>query len=123
MRSLLDRARLAANPWPIGGGSTVVEAYATGVPCITRRVRFDRASWNRWQPVFLEVSALHVPLGTSVDDESYLAICRRALYEETYAAALAAEQLACARRVTDADAWWSQLLDCHGRWQRRMRAA
>jgi hypothetical protein len=94
-----------------------------GVPCPTRRVRFDEASWNRWQPVFLEVPALHVPLGAADDSDGSLEICRRALYDESYAAALVAEQLACARRVTDADAWWSQLLACHDRWQRRAKAA
>src|SRR5438552_2339388 len=47
--SYLADARLAPDPWPIGGASARFEAYAMGVPSVHMAVRFDEASWGRPQ--------------------------------------------------------------------------
>src|SRR5207253_4545739 len=67
----LGRARLAPDPWPIGGAAARVEAYAAGVPTAHLAVRFDEAAWGRRQDSLLEVEALLVPEATARTPEEY----------------------------------------------------
>jgi hypothetical protein len=121
---LLDQARLAPNPFPLGGGSARFEAYASGVPSVHLAVRFDEDAWGRWQPGTCEIPSLLAPLGTARSVEEYLALCDRVLTDEAFADALAAEQLALARNVGDAPRWWTEILEGYAHWtdgERRAR--
>jgi hypothetical protein len=114
--SHLERARLAANPWPVGGGSSRVENYVLGVPCIAIKARFDRASWNRKQLIICEVPGLHVEGGTATSEEDYVAACKRALYDETFADALAQRQLERAAVLTDPGHAWAEIVAGYRQW-------
>ena len=118
MRELLGRARFAPDPWPVGGGSSRFEAYAAAVPSISPRLHTDPASWTRPQMIGSETTDLHVPMGTAVSREDYRALSRRCLYDERYATALIAQQLAVARRLSDGRLWWNSLTECYERWRR-----
>ena len=84
MRELSRRSRLQANPWPLGGGCSRIEAYALGVPCIALRVSFDERRWNTRQPVVCDVPAIHAASGTADDADHYLELCRRCLHDERW---------------------------------------
>jgi hypothetical protein len=114
---LLGRARLAPDPWPLAGATTRVEAYAAGAPTAHMGIRLDPASWGRPQHmVTAEHAALLVPAATAYSIGGYREICRRALYDETFADAVAREQADLARRVGDPHAFWRQLLVRYDRW-------
>jgi hypothetical protein len=113
MQALLRRARLQANPWPLGGGSSRVEAYACGVPCIAMRTSFDERHWNTPQPVVCDVPALHAPSGTVVDADAYLDRCRRCLHDEDWFERVVAEQRSVLRTLTDPDRWWLDVIDAY----------
>jgi hypothetical protein len=117
MVSHLRRARLACEPWPIGGGSSRLEAYALGVPSTSLRLRFDPGAWGTRQLVIAEVTALHAPTGTVTTVEAYEGTARRCLYDEAFATALVAEQLAIARTLTDTTAWWREVFGYFHEWQ------
>ena len=119
LRSHLERARLAPDPWPLGGGASRLEAYAAGAPSVHLGVRFDPASWGRPQHSIAEVEALRVPRGIATDPEEYGDLCRRCLADEEFADSLASDQALVCNRVTDARAYWLQLIDAHERWLRR----
>jgi hypothetical protein len=112
----LEQARLAANPWPIGGGSSRVENYILGVPCIAIRARVDRESWNRTQLIICQVPGLHVEGGTATSEDEYVATCKRALYDEAFADALASRQRARARVLTDPAHAWAEIVGGYRRW-------
>jgi hypothetical protein len=116
MQTLLRRARLQANPWPLGGGSSRVEAYACGVPCIALRTSFEERHWNAPQPVVCDVPAIHAPSGTAVDAEDYLDRCRRCLYDEGWFDRVVAEQQAALRTLTDPARWWLDVIDAYRTW-------
>ena len=121
---LLRRARLAPNPWPVGGASARVEAYLCGAPSVHIALRNDPASWGRPQPTLVDLPALGVERGSVRTPDEYVALCRRCLTDEAFADALARDQLAVARHVTDPHAYWRQLRDCHRWWlERRGRVA
>jgi hypothetical protein len=116
----LQRARLAPDPWPIGGGAARVEAYAAGVPSVHLAVRFDKASWGRRQHSLLEVEALHVEEATARTPDEYRRLCERCLVDGAFAEAVAAAQATVCARVTDASAYWLQLVRAHQDWLRRV---
>jgi hypothetical protein len=118
LRGYLDRARLAPDPWPLGGAAARVEAFAAGVPSVHLAVRFDRASWGRRQHSVAEVEALRVPDATAADPDEYRRLCARCLYDESFAERIAGEQAAVCARVTDARAYWDRLVASYRRWAR-----
>jgi len=113
----LRRARLAPDPFPIGGAAARVEAYAAGVPTAHLAVRFDEAAWGRRQPSLLEVEALLVPEATARTPDEYRRLCERSLYEDDV---VTAAQARVCDRVTDAGAYWLQLVEAHRDWLRRV---
>lgn len=112
----LDRARLAPNPWPVGGAASRVEAYLSGVPVPHLGVRTDPASWGRPQHGGGEIPALVVESTTAWTPEAYAALARRMLYDDAFAERVVADQLEVAERVTDRAAYWQLILDCYRRW-------
>lgn len=116
----LRRARLAPDPWPIGGGAARVESYAAGVPSVHLAVRFDEASWGRRQDSLLEVEALLVDEATAGTPDEYRQLCERCLTDGAFAETVAAAQAAVCTRVTDARAYWLQLVEAHRDWLRRV---
>ena len=117
LKDLLSRARLAPNPWPVGGGSSRFEAYALGTPTVHMGVRFDPESWGRPQLSVTEIPHLLVPSGTAWSKAEYQALCRRCLRDEAFATKLIEEQTEVARAAADADGWWRQLLASHDLWR------
>jgi hypothetical protein len=114
---LLGRARLAPDPWPLGGASSRVEAYAAGAPVVHMGIRVDRGSWRRPQPaVTADHPGLEVPALTAHTPAEYVSIARRLLEDAELADAAAAEQAALAARVTDGASFWSQILDGYVEW-------
>ena len=118
IRGYLGRARLAPDPWPIGGGSARFECYALGVPSVHMGVRFDRASWGRQQPAVIDVLPLVIPAATATSPEQYRKLCERCLHDAAFAHDLAVEQRRVARRASDPQVWWAQVLDCYDEWRR-----
>ena len=110
MLSYLGRSRLAPDPWPMGGGSSRFEAYLAGTPTVHMGLRVDRASWRRRQHSVCELPCLLVPSGTAETIEEYLSLCRKCLYDEAFADALAAAQLNVAQLLCDPEPWWDDLL-------------
>ena len=113
---LLRRARLAPNPFPLGGGSARFEAYILGTPTVHLGVRFDRESWGRPQPSTCEIPSLLTRAGTAWSIEEYGALARKCLGDGAFADVLAAEQLSRARIIADAPRWWRDVLDGHRQW-------
>jgi hypothetical protein len=116
----LRRARLAPDPFPIGGAAARVEAYAAGVPTAHLAVHFDEAAWGRRQPSLLEVEALLVPEATARSPAEYRRLCERCLHDGEFAATVTDAQARVCERVTDARAYWLQLVEAHRDWLRRV---
>ena len=116
MLMYLKRARLAPNPWPIGGGSSRFESYAAGVPCIHMGVNFKPASWGRPQHGLLELPDLLVPAGTATSIEQYEELCRQCLYNGAFAKQLVKEQLKIVRKLSDPEAYWQQIFGFYQDW-------
>ena len=58
LKGYLLKARLAPNPWPIGGGSARFEAYLSGAPMVHMGVRFDSEIWGKSQHTLVRASCL-----------------------------------------------------------------
>jgi hypothetical protein len=116
---LLGRARLAPDPWPLGGASARAEAYAMGAPTTHMAVSFDRDSWGRRQHSIIEVLALNVPRASATTPEAYRELCRRCLYKGAHADAVQADQLRIAERVTDPSEYWRQIVEFYVDWETR----
>ena len=120
----LQRARLVPDAFPLGGGSSRFEAYAIGVPSVHLAVRFDEDAWGRPQPSTCEIPSLSASRGSARTVDDYRALCDRVLSDGAYADALADEQLALARHVSDPHRWWTAILDGHADWlSRKQRPA
>ncbi len=115
---LLGRARLAPNPFPLGGGSSRYEAYALGAPSPHLGVKFDRAAWGRPQPGICEIPSLLVEAGTAWSIDEYCALGLRCLTDGAFADALAAGQRERAAAVVDADRWWREIVEGYERWRK-----
>jgi hypothetical protein len=87
------------------------------VPTAHLAVRFDEGAWGRRQPSLLEVEALLVPEATARTPGEYRRLCERSLYEGD---AVTAAQARVCDRVTDARAYWLQLVEAHRDWLRRV---
>lgn len=114
---LLSRARLAPDPWPLAGGSSRIEAYASGVPSVHMGIRTDAGSWGRPQDmVTAEHAALLVPRGTAYSVAEYAGLARRAVHDEAWAEALVAEQAELAVQLGDQRLFWHQLTAAYEQW-------
>ena len=116
MLSYLQRARLAPDPWPMGGGSSRFEGYLAGTPSVHMGLRVDRASWRRRQHSVCEVPLLLVPSATATTIEEYRRLCRRCLYDERFADRIISEQLLVAKAASDPAAWWDELVKVYEEW-------
>lgn len=117
MADLLRRARLVPDPWPLGGASSRVEAYAAGAPVVHMGIRTDPASWRRPQPaVTADHPGLEVPALTAHDADAYVELARRVLADGDFADAAAADQAALASRVADGAVFWDQILAAYAEW-------
>jgi hypothetical protein len=102
----------------MGGAAARVEAYAVGVPSVHLAVSFDREAWGKPQHALVEVEALQVPEGTVRTPDAYRELARRTLTDGGFAERLVEAQLGTLARVTDARAYWLQLVDAYDRWRR-----
>lgn len=107
---LLRSARLAPDPWPMGGGSSRIEAYALGVPAPHMMLRTDPESWGRPQHTIAEADALRVPNAEATTVDAYRDLSRRILSDSVFAESLMAEQRSVAVRLTDPEGFWDQVL-------------
>jgi len=116
LQAHLARARLAPNPFPVGGGSSRVEAYLSGVPVPAMGVRTDAESWGRPQTGSGEIPALRVDAATAFGLDDYVGVARRALYDDAFAEEVVDAQLRVAEQVTSAEAYWRQVRTCYESW-------
>lgn len=112
----LRSARLAPNPFPIGGGSSRMEAYGTGAPSVHMALRTDPASWGKPQMTTVDAPLLNVEGGTATTVDEYLDLCRRCLHEGEHADALAARQADAFLRLTDPSRWWNEVRGFYDAW-------
>lgn len=118
LSDLLSRARLAPDPWPLAGAYSRIEAYAAGAPVVHMGIRSDAASWRRPQlAVTADHPALEIRDATAYSVEDYLALARKALYDESFADAVAQEQAQRAIELTDGARFWAQIMTCYRNWQ------
>ncbi len=116
VRSLLWNSRLWPDTWPAPGGSARVEAYASGLPSVHMGVRFEPAAWGRSQWNVIELPDLLIPEATAWTPREYQDLCRRCLYDETFADALAARQRQVALQAGDGRRFWNSLLVAYRQW-------
>ncbi|MGQ0536680.1 MAG: hypothetical protein ACT4PT_11485 [Methanobacteriota archaeon] len=116
LRQILGRARLALDPWPMGGGSSRAECYAAGVPVVHLGVDPSPAAWGRPQRAIVDVPALNTVRGTASTPDEYLALARRCLRDPAFAEELVAEQTEIVRRVSDGAAFWRQIVYAYSDW-------
>ena len=116
LKSYLADARLAPDPWPVGGASARFEAFSMGVPSVHMGVRQDPASWGRPQPGMIEVPHMATSRGVAWSVEEYGAISDRCLHDAAFADALSAEQFRIARQLSDPARLWQQVFDCYREW-------
>lgn len=112
----LGDARLAPDPWPVGGGSSRFEAFAMGVPSVHMGVRTDPASRGRPQPSVVEVPHMMVRQAVAWSVDEYRALCERCLRDEAFAAAVMETELSIARELSDPARLWRQILECYREW-------
>jgi hypothetical protein len=116
LRDHLLRARLAPDPWPIGGGTSRAEAYAFGVPGAHMRVRFDESSWGRPQPAAYEIARLLVDEASATGVDGYVDVCRRCLYDEDFADAVTRRQLELLEPTLDFGRYWDDVRRGYETW-------
>jgi hypothetical protein len=119
IKRYLLQARLWPNSYPVGGGFARVEAYAAGAPSVHMGVISDESAWNRPQWSYVEGPSLLVTTGTAFNPVDYQTICRRCLYEESFANSLAREQRVVARRNSKGQAFWRGLIESYDDWRVR----
>mgnify|MGYP003346875527 CR=1 FL=1 len=116
MLSYLRRARLAPNPWPMGGASSRFEGYLAGTPSVHMGLRLGRESWRRRQPSVCDLPVILVEAGTATTIPEYRRLCERCLYEEAFADEIIAQQLNVAIDASDPVAWWHELEAVYDEW-------
>ena len=121
--ALLRRARLAPNPWPMGGASARFEAYVMGAPTVHMGLRTDRASWGTRHHTVCDVPNLLVPQATAYSPEAYQALATRCLTDEAFADSVAAEQRRVAKAASDPRAYWTHVLRAFDEWRQQRAAA
>ncbi len=113
----LRRARLAPDPWPLGGAYSRVEAYTAGAPVVHMGIRTDRESWGRPQhAVTADHPALTIPAATAYTVETYRELAARLLHDEELADAVAGQQAELAARLCDPTRFWRDLLASYDTW-------
>lgn len=115
----LHTARLAPNPFPLGGGSSRAEAYGCGTPTVHMALRSEPEAWGKAQLTTVDAPGLNLPEATATSLDGYLALCRSCLYDPSHAARVTAAQRAVFDRVTDPARFWKQLLGFYGDWRRQ----
>jgi hypothetical protein len=68
----------------------------------------------------LEVEALLVPEAMAQTPEEYRSLCERCLHDGDFAETVVTAQAQVCERVTDARAYWLQLVEAHRDWLRRV---
>lgn len=116
MLEYLRTVRLAPNPFPIGGGSSRIEAYGAGAPSVHMALRTDPRSWGKSQLTTVDAPFLNVDGGTATSIEEYADLCRRCLHDSEHADRLAARQADRFLQLTDPVRWWDEVLGFHRRW-------
>ncbi len=114
---LLRTARLAPNPWPIGGASARFEAYVLGAPTAHMGLRTDRESWSRPQATLLDLPSLSVPEATAWSVAEYSDLCHRCLDDSSFADRVVHEQFDVARHLIDGSAYLDQILSFYWKWR------
>jgi hypothetical protein len=119
----LRHARLAPDPWPLGGGYSRVEAYAAGAAVAHMGIRTDPASWGRPQPaVTADQLALNLPRTTVYAVADYRSLCTRLLHDGELADEVAREQLELVDRLCDPKEYWGNVLTCYREWRSASRS-
>ena len=113
---LLRSARLAPDPWPVGGASARFEAYVLGAPTVHMGVRTDAASWGQPQPALLEIPNLLVPEGTTHSVDGYRALSVRCLRDGSFANKLAQMQRQKALASCVPSEYWQMILRAFDTW-------
>lgn len=106
--SMLKRARLVPNPFPLGGGSSRFECYVLGVACAVMDVG---------PYAYCNVDCLVAEGGMAKGIAEYEAICRRSLYDEAFFNGLASNQIMTANAVSDNRRWWRSVLAAYDDWR------
>jgi hypothetical protein len=112
VQTLLQRARLAPDPFPIGSGSARFEAYLLGAPSVHMGIR-GRGS----KPIAsCDLPVLSVPAATAETIDEYRALSGRCLSDPEFATMIQEQQLAAAQRASDATRWWAELDAAYRAW-------
>ena len=114
--ALLRSARLAPNPWPIGGASARFEAYVLGAPTVHMGLRTDAASWGKSQLTLLEIPRLLVPAGTTHSVDDYRALSVRCLVDGNFANELARMQRQRGLATCAPSEYWQMILGVFDTW-------
>jgi len=114
--ALLRSARLAPDPWPIGGASARFEAYVLGVPTVHMGLRTDAASWGQSQPALYEIPRLLVPAGTTLSVDDYRALSVRCLVDGNFANELARVQRQRVLDISVPSEYWQMTLGAFDTW-------
>jgi hypothetical protein len=118
LASVLSRARLWPDSFPVGGSAARFEAYTSGVPSIHMAPRTPNGGDGPCaEGSLLELPWLRAPLSVATSFQNYFDLARRCLYEESFADQLVAEQDAVVARVSDARGWWQHVLRCYEQWE------
>lgn len=120
LKSYLSRARLWPDTFPIGGGFARVEAYAAGVPSVHMGVCFNTQSWGKPQLNAVEVPALLVSDGTATTVLGYENLCRKCLYDESFADALSTQEITLASRLNNGRVFWQQFVEFYQDWRAKV---
>lgn len=118
VRDILTKAKVSINPWPIGGGCAVFEAYASGTPCITMAKtatnNIRRGNYILYAGGFLP--ALHIEQATAYSIKDYMEKCKKCIYNESFAKEIILRQKEIAKEVNDSNRWWNELILNYNDW-------
>ncbi|WP_155887803.1 hypothetical protein [Paucidesulfovibrio longus] len=115
--TLLRAARLAPDPWPIGGGRTRIEAYSAGTPSTHMRLDHTPTTlWNRDSQKGTDLPCLELPEATATTLDEFISICSRLLYDKEAAESIVRKQYRIVDHVTSPSVWWEEVLSSHDQW-------
>lgn len=117
VRRKLAKARLAPNPWPVGGGSARLETYLSATPSVHLRMQKGTNNlYDQENQTLYDLPALEVPTSTTSTIAEYKEACVKCLTNREYAAEVVKEQKVIAKKCTDSEAWWQDFLDTYSKW-------